>query len=214
MRPATEADAPFLAEAIISAEGSGGKPVTYQGLFNFTDQELQEALTAAAAEDLPGCELCYPNFLIAETPEAEPVAACAGWLEAEEDVSSNLIKAQLLPHVVGLQRWKSARERLRLFAGVSIARSPGALQLDEFYVRPAHRRKGLVTQLIAAHRERFAAKPYALEEIILSDANTRAQKAYQKAGFTELRRTHSEDPALRQVLNGNGLVLLQRQARP
>jgi GNAT superfamily N-acetyltransferase len=211
IRPATEADAPFLATVLQAAESSGAANSTYQCLFDIAPASIGELLCTIQSEELEGSELGWPNYLIAEAGGAA-VAACAGWVEAAEEGPSAMIKASVLPHFVGADTWRASAEKLKIFSEVAIERRPGTIQLESFYVAPEWRGHGLAGRLIDAHIERLrAAHPEAdVAQIQFVAGNTPAQKAYEREGFRVVQESWTDNPAIRRFIPGNGKVMVER----
>ncbi|MBX3102751.1 MAG: GNAT family N-acetyltransferase [Bacteroidetes bacterium] len=212
IRPATEADASFIAWAVRTAEASGTEVISYQRLFGLSDAELDTLLLTLAAEEADGQELTYNTHRVVEVAN-RPVAACAAWIEAQDSPPSHLVRAQLLAYVLGNDRLQAAADKLRVLAEVAIARTPGALQLEAFGVLPEYRGQGFTAALIESHIRHYKAEHpgLALAEIILMSENTAAQRAYAKAGFHVVHHTHSDNPLLLTLLPGAGKVLMQRR---
>lgn len=210
-RAATPKDAEFLAEVLRMAEGGGSGKVTYQRLFDLTDEELHNFLLRAQQEELEGCEMGYPNYIIAMV-EGEPAGACAAWIEGEIGMASNLIKANFIVEALGRDRWKAARDNLRTFSRVDIHREEGAMQLDSFAVMPNYKGYGITQKMIQEQRKRLKSLGYdpVKAQIIQTNTNIAARRAYEKAGFRFVRESASSDPELQRFLTGNGKILLEK----
>jgi GNAT superfamily N-acetyltransferase len=208
IRPATLQDVPFLARAIREAEAGGGGAATYERLFDLTETECLATLAAMLEEEIDGSELSVGAFLLAEDAANQPIAACAAWVEGAEGQPSSLLKAQLLHHTLGPERFRAAQPRLRLLAEVALERTQGALQLESFFTHPNARGKGIARQLIAAQLHRHPAARRA--EIQLTTANAAARAAYARAGFAEQATRRHPSPELAHLLGADGKVLLAR----
>ena len=212
-RRATASHLDFLAAAILEAERSGTAHTVYERLFDLTADELVSALKSMLGEEIPGSELCCASFLLALTePDGVPAGCIATWIEAEEGPASNLVRAGLLLHTLGADRWAAARPRLELLGEIDIPRAAGALQIEAVYVAEAHRGEGLTRDLIErALAETRAAKPHVRKAQILSVAeNESSLRAFSRAGFAVTRRTRSSSPALRALFPGAGRLLWER----
>jgi ribosomal protein S18 acetylase RimI-like enzyme len=210
-RAATPKDGEFLAEVLRQSEGGASGKVTYQRLFDLSDAELHDLLLRAQREEMEGCEMGYPNYVIAMV-DGEPAGACAAWIEGAVGMPSNLIKANFLMEALGRERWKAARENLRLFSTVDIQREQGAMQLDAFAVMPNYQGYGITRFMIEQQRKRLKSMGYAPDkaQIIQTNTNIAARRAYEKAGFRFVRESTSSDPELQRFLTGNGKILLER----
>jgi ribosomal protein S18 acetylase RimI-like enzyme len=210
-RPASEADVPFLVDCILLAEGAGAGPIAYQQLFGLDDHALRALLTDICEVELMGCELCYPNFYVAEVA-GQPAAATAAWIESLDGIPSGTLKAQLLAQVLGAERFLAARPMLELLSTIDIPRTPGALQLDAIAVLDAYRGKGLLQHLLSHIEADFSARQPAPEhvQILLMRENLRALSAYEKAGYRVVTETHSDDPIIPTLVPGTGRLLLTK----
>jgi ribosomal protein S18 acetylase RimI-like enzyme len=209
-REATVHDAPFVAEAVVAAESSGTEVFSYARIFGLTLETMKAFLRQIAAEEAAGQDLTHNNYLIAEF-RGKPVAACAGWVEAKNCAPSAMIKMQLLTHHLPPEVVAGAKSRLQKAATIHIERTPGALQLESFYVLPEFRGKNLPHKLINEHvkRHKLIFPDLKLAQIVLMRENTQALKSYLKAGFEIAAETRSDDPEISQLLPGTGKYLLQ-----
>lgn len=212
LRPATEADLPFLVEAIVAAEKSGTERLSYCTLFGLGEPELRTMLAAMLEEDLPGQELCISGFLLAER-DGEPAGAANGWVEGTGSRASAIVKANLLAHFVGRERISAAAPRLALIEPLVVAREPGALQIESVYVAPGFRRQGVCEHIVAALEQRALAapKPPAKGQIIVAAANEGALRVYRRCGYAEALRRGTADPAVAALLPATERVLLERR---
>jgi GNAT superfamily N-acetyltransferase len=213
LRSATAKDAPFLTTIICWAEAAGGIRTTYEALFELSRGELETMLQELVAEDIPGCELCFPAFVIAEH-KGQAVAACAAWVEGDGNQASNFLKAQMLCYALGPSRWKAAARRMETLSKVELPRIAGSFQLDAFGVLPEYRGQGLVQDLIEGQLERnrqLGPQPtHLLAQIQLVRGNAPAIRAYQKAGFEPSRERWTDDPGVHSILGSNGKLLLEK----
>lgn len=206
-RPAIPADTPFLAAALWYAEAGPSSASTYERLFGLSAEETLAVLAEALEEDLPGSELARSSYWVA-VAAGQPVATCAAWLEGAGNQASGFLKAQILPFVLGAERWRAAAGHLRAFAAVNLPRTPGTVQLEAFYTAPQHRGNGLARRLISAQLARFPAAHRA--EIQLTTANPAAQRAYEKAGFVADLRKDSAAAEVARLLGAPGKVRLAK----
>ncbi|MCE3007296.1 MAG: GNAT family N-acetyltransferase [Bacteroidetes bacterium] len=214
IRPATEADVPFLAWVLLQAEASGTQVISYQRLFQLADNELQDLVTTLLEEEIAGCDLSYVNYAIAEV-DGQPAGACAAWIEAQSHAPCQLIRGQMLAYALGPERLQAAKPRLDILAELNLNRTPGSLQLESFAVRPEYRGRQISTQLIHHHLQHYqAAHPaLALAEIQLMAENETALHAYLKAGFEVAERRNSAHPDITRLLPGREKILLRRALR-
>jgi ribosomal protein S18 acetylase RimI-like enzyme len=205
IRPATPLDYAFIAQAIWAAECGLGQRSTYEALFVLTQPQTLDLLQHVLAEELDDCELSPGAFLVAEA-DGIRAATCAAWLEHPGLGNSTSLKAQALPFVLGLPRWRAAEQHLRALAQVAIPRTENTLQLESFFTAVNFRGLGLAAQLIAAQRARFPAVQRA--EIQLAAHNLAAIAAYAKAGFVAVEERVSDDPLVAEILGGPGKLRL------
>lgn len=212
LRPATEADLPFLVEAIVAAEKSGTDRLSYCTLFGLTEPEVRAMLAEILAEDLPGQELCISGFMVAER-DGEPAGTACGWVEGSAARGSAIVKANLLAHFVGRERIAAAAPRLAQIAPLVVPRTPGALQIESVYVSPAFRRLGVCERIVAGIEQRALASPEppARGQIIVAAGNEGALRVYRRCGYAETLRRSSDDPAVSALLPATARVLLERR---
>lgn len=211
VRRAVEADREFLIEAILASEKGTAERIGYCEIFGLEEPELRELLGAILAEDFEGQELCTSGFLVAEADGRYAGAAC-GWLEGEAGMPSALIKANLLQHFFGAERVARARPWSARLEALSIAREPGAAQLESIYVRADQRGRGVGARILGEHMAQMRARsPEAAKaQIILVRDNAAARRAYEKLGFAVALERRSDDPALRAFVPGGAKILMER----
>lgn len=212
IRRATPKDIDFLTEAIIAAEKSGSQmPVSYTSIFSLTDNETKNLLKAALEEEIEGQELCHLHFLIAEM-DGQSAATCASWVEGADGVSSGQIKANILFHLLGNEKWSKAAEALKAVAETNIERSTGAAQIESVYTRPEYRGRGLMARIIEAHLKQQKQSYPSLEkaQVILLKNNTSAVNAYRKAGFEQVAERTGTHPLLSSLLPCPIKIMMER----
>ena len=211
-RRGTGEDLDFLTGAILDAERSGAAHTLYERLFELTEAEVADAIRSMLAEEIPGSELCCESFLLAVEESGAPVGCIATWIEGEEGPPSNLVRANLLLHTLGADRWSAARPRIELLREIDVEREAGALQIEAVHVAEAHRGKGLTRDLIERALAATRAEKVSVHRAqILSIAeNESSRRAFTRAGFTITRQTHSESPGLRALFPGAGRLLWER----
>ena len=209
-REAAPGDAPFIAEAVVAAESSGTGVFSYARIFGVEESAMKNFLTEIAREEAAGQDLTHNNYLVAEF-RGKPVAACAGWIEAQNCAPSAFVKMQLFSHFLPREVVFGAKKNMEKVAEVNIERTPGALQLESFYVLPEYRGKNLPHKLINEHvkRHKLVFPELKTAQIILMRENGQALKSYMKAGFEIVKETRSDDPEIPKLLSGSGKYLLQ-----
>jgi ribosomal protein S18 acetylase RimI-like enzyme len=212
IRRATSNDIDFLTEAIIAAEKSGtGMQLSYATIFRMREEEAAALIKQAMEEEIEGQELCHLHFLIAEV-NGERAATCASWIEAKEGIASGQLKANILFHLVGKEKWENASVELKAVAGTNIERTQGAAQIESVYTRPGFRGRGLTSMIIEEHLKQHRAAHHGLEkaQVILLKNNTSAANAYRKAGFVETAEKTGDDPVLVYLLPCSTKIMMER----
>jgi GNAT superfamily N-acetyltransferase len=210
-RRGTLDDIDFLVAALIGAERSGGAQSLYERLFDFGEPELAALLKGLFLEDVPGSELCCESFWLA-IEAGRPAGCVATWVEAGDGPPSHFVRASLLSHALGVERWKLAAERLRALAPIDIARTAGTLQIEGVYVSPAHRGQGVVGDLLehalrAAPLENASVRRAQILSVVGNESSSRA---FEKAGFVVAQRSESDDPRVSALFPGRGRLLWER----
>ncbi len=211
IRRATEADAPLVAQLIALADRSGGDRLSYQTLFDLSEADAHHLLLQLAELDELGQELCWPNFYLIER-EGQVAGGLAAWVETAHGLSSAAARGQLLAFALGAERFLAAKSKLQLLERIDIPRAAHTLQLDSIAMLPAFQGQGLLRPLMqAAIADQLMHHPSVhTAEIHLLENNHRARHAYEKLGFTEIKHTHSDDPALQALISGSGRVALKK----
>lgn len=211
IRRATIADADFLVEAIVNAEKSGTDRLSYSTIFNIEEVKVREILKEMILENEGYCELSIDPFLIAEI-DGEPAGAIASWIEGEDDIPSAIVKANLLFSFMPPTALESLKSVSQILEEVHIPRIDGALQLESIYTVPKHRGNGLAKLLIDQHVANAKEKDANVNraQIILSDVNESALKAYKKADFELTLHKKSDQPLVREILPSGGNYCLEK----
>jgi GNAT superfamily N-acetyltransferase len=210
IRRATLADVEFVTAAVIDAERSGRPFTMYERVFDLTEAELRDLLHAIFVEDVPGSELWCESFLLALDGD-HPVAAIATWIEERDAPPSAIVRANLLSHTLGIDKWKSAAPKLRSLATIDLPRRPGTLQIEAVHTAPAHRGRGLSGQLIAFALDecRRLSPDVTHSQVISVLENEVAARAFARAGYVVAGRSQG-DAALGELFPGTGRVLWER----
>lgn len=211
IRRAAPADADFIADAIIAAEKSGSNLLSYSAIFDLSEDEVREVLKQVMDEEIEGQEICLSHFLVAEVNE-EPAGACACWIEAKDGVPSGQMKANILYHVLGKEKWDKAAEKLKAIAETNIERTSGAAQIESVYTKKEFRGRGITALLIEEHIKQLKqhASPGKAQVILLSN-NADAERAYTRAGFKKIAERRGTSSLLKEILPGDGKVMMERQ---
>jgi GNAT superfamily N-acetyltransferase len=214
VRPATETDIPFIAQAIIAAEKSGTDTLSYTTIFGMSVQDAGSFLQAILKEKLDGCELSLSSFTIIDM-DNQAVAACASWIEGDDGQSSQHIKSSLITYSL-------KPNNLEHFLGIAndiqelvIDRPLNTLQLEYLYVDAAHRGQGLADKLIGAciNTARDNHPDVTTACLQLFDCNTIAMKTYQRSHFIETTRYIADNPRVKTLLPSHQKIIMQRTIR-
>ena len=211
IRKATAKDLDFLVEAVVSAEKSGTHVLSYSTIFGLDEQEVRRVLSAMIAENEGYCELSIDSFLVAEV-EGELAGAIAGWIEGEDEIPSAIVKANLLFTFMPESALVNLREVAPLLDEVHISREEGALQLESIFTVEKFRGQKIARQIIEKHIEIAKQKNPELSkaQIILSDVNESALKAYKNADFELTLHKKSEDPSICKILPSSGNYCMEK----
>ncbi len=210
-RQATLADIDFCTAAILEAERSGSPHTVYEKVFDLDRAALSSTVNAMLGEDVPGSELCCESFTIALS-DGNQIGCVAAWIENLGNPPSNLIRATLLSHVLGAERWVKAQPRLKLLSEIELKREPGTLQIEAVFVGTHARGKRVtartIEHVLARCRVDYPQVRQAQIQSVLE--NERSTRAFSNAGFAIAQRTHSDNAALRALFPGSGRLLWQR----
>ncbi|NNC94756.1 MAG: hypothetical protein HKN92_04285 [Chitinophagales bacterium] len=145
-RKATRDDIPFIVETIIQAERSGTNMISYQKVFNLSDDQLREFLMHMLNDETPHHDFTFTSYYLAEY-QGRIVGALAGFIEEGDEIPSKIIKGNLMAKHFGIEAWKNAADKLRLLSSIEIDRTPGTLQLEYGFVLPGLKAKGVMSSL-------------------------------------------------------------------
>jgi ribosomal protein S18 acetylase RimI-like enzyme len=210
VRPATRADAPFLAWAVLAA-GRSHVATSFWDLF--LDHPGDAAVEAFLAQRLllaPWRSWWHPaHFLVAEV-DGEPAAALSGFAPGDPDVRAP--QAALLDafraHGGDAAAFAAGIARASPFFTCTLDPSAGAWLVENVATRPGFRRRGLTARLVTEILARGRGAGHALAQLTLFVGNTPAQRAYEQAGFAiASERRHPEFEA---AIGCPGLARMQR----
>lgn len=198
----------FLVEAIMSAEQVPSGLSMYEVIFGMTCDEVREFLREALSADMSGRPLSLSSFRLV-TDGDRPVGCCASWVESIESMASGAWIAMLLSRHLGVSRFRSCGTAIRSLADAAPKRSPGALQLESFFVLPEYRGRGVARRLITGCLS-LAPVAVAKAEISLLIENTPALAAYSGAGFVECWRSPIASGEFFSRTRSSGFLQLQK----
>lgn len=212
-RKATPEDAPFLVETILGAERGDGGFVSYTRIFDLSEPELRQILTQIVVEDLDGQDLTYNGYVVAEQNGQFTGAFCA-WIEADEPpLPSGILKISLLREFIPSEKFLAARLRLEIASDIAIPRTAGALQLENLYVQPPFRGKGLGRALTEKCIETHVSKrpELALVQVTTLDTFLTAQNIYTQCGFKAAKTVRAQNSALQELYPGSARILFEKR---
>ncbi len=206
---------PFLVEAVLGAERSGGSHAGIARVFGSSDDRAADLIATMFAEEIDGCEFSVSSFLVAEIG-GTAAAAVAGWVEGfHDDMPSSLLRLNLIGFTFPTEAMETMRSNGPAVAPIRIDRAKGAVQIEYVYVAAAHRGKGLSTALIQAHITRALALPQPphLAQVQVFANNAPAINAYQALGFKVTASVRSADPRTLELLPFNEKLLMEKIIR-
>jgi len=167
--PARQQDAPFIGASVVDAIGE--EIAANLAGENHTVGDVIDMFASLAGRD--DTQYSYRNALVALDDEGEPVGVCVGYDGA-------------LLHELRRPFFEVVTERLgQHLEGVEDECEPNEFYLDTLAVLPAHRGKGIASQLLKAmiERAREAGKPAGL---LVDKINPRARRLYERVGFVQV----------------------------
>ncbi|MEI6122459.1 MAG: GNAT family N-acetyltransferase [Bacteroidota bacterium] len=208
---ATEQDIDFIIEAIVAAEKSGTKRLSYATMFGFDMAQVHELLRNAVLEDIPGQELALSGFIVAWIDENRAAAVCS-WIEAADEIPSAVLKANVLYYFLGADTIAKAAEKAKMVADLDIPRQAGTLQIESVYVSNKYRGLGVSNKLILEHiRSSLQTTDggFSRVQIHVAETNASAVRAYEKLGFeTKIRKTCA-DKAVLEILPADTRIMME-----
>lgn len=214
IRPATLADADFLAKTIIEAEKSGTDRCGMALYFEIDEKDLHHYLVQMLEEEIDGCEFSISSFLVA-TYDGEPVAALGGWLEGhnEDNMPSSLLKSNLISYYLPKDKVEKTREKIDIVKDIQIEREPGAYHFEYAYVNPEHLGHKLMQKMMLEHFNmakeldpsvsKVYSHPFSHNETII--------KVHEQMGFEIIKEYKSTNPLTKQLYPSDTLVLMEAE---
>lgn len=210
VRRATVTDVPFLVEAVLAAEKSGTDRAPIARLFGLQEDEVRALLKRMFEEEIDGCEFSVTSSLIAEV-DGRPAAAVAGWIEGanEDDMPSQMLRTNLIGFTFPPHAMAAMRAQGPAVASLSIPRKKDSLQIENVYVDPLFRNKGLAAMLINAHMQRVPPQTI-LAQVQVFAHNIRAVRLYASLGFRVQGKFLTEHPLANALLPYPEKLLMER----
>lgn len=184
IRPATEADASFIAWVQQEAARSH-LPYGFWDLAFIGPDEWRLALIEKIVRAQARSFCHWSNFLIAEVDGA-PAAGLSGYENPSVTAGELLFAA--MAEAFGAVGWTelqagAMQERIVPFLTCIPEAAEEDWVVEWVATRPEHRGKGLVKSLLQAILARGAERGHAQSQIAVLIGNTAAQRAYESAGF-------------------------------
>jgi ribosomal protein S18 acetylase RimI-like enzyme len=193
IRPATAADADFVAWVILTASRSQLPIGAWDHYVDADEASVLAFLHRMVTQDVPSfCQ--WDGFLVAEV-DGVPAAGLSGYASSEPAM------ANPEPALIAASRafgWTEAQHlaagaRLGAFLTCVIEPPPDTWIVEWVATRPAFRRRGLVHELLLAILDAGRRRGFARSQIMVFVGNTAARCAYERAGFVFTDDTRHPD---------------------
>jgi len=146
IKKATKSDFQFIATCIIESEKSGSDIFSYNAIFDLTESEFTEILNTIFEEDIPDQPWCYQHWSILSV-NGKPASGLCSWIEGRNEISSDVLKSQLLNFMIPKQ-FAESMEKPKMVSEITIPRKKNTLQLEHLYTKLEFRGKGLMRKLM------------------------------------------------------------------
>jgi GNAT superfamily N-acetyltransferase len=212
-RAATNADIPFIVEAILESERV--VPVVgatmYSLVYQLNLDEARAFIRESLAQPLNGCQLALRAFRVV-TEGDRTVGCAAAWTEAVGALPSGHLLAMLISRSIGAARWREQAAAVRALASAAPNRARGTLQLESFFVAESARGRGVAGLLIDHALRAASASELAptMAQISLLAENERARRAYAANGFVETWQSPQSDDAFFTLTRSIGFIQMTR----
>ncbi len=211
IRKASEKEVPFLVRTIIDAEKSGTSILPYEKIFGLSEDETENILNSILKQNEEDCELSMDAFLVA-FHDNKPIGAVSAWIEALNDVSSSVIKGNLLRQHLSMKNLINASKYWQNLQEVHFDIPVKSIQIGLVYVAEEARGNRLAEKLIKQQLEVLQKKINQKEEKVFVQVyhnNLSAIKAYNRIGFEIIETKENLDKNLLGVLPDTKKVLMQ-----
>lgn len=198
IRKAEAKDLPFIIDCIIESEKSGGDIFPYSAALGVSISRFSQILLDIFDEEINDQPWCLDHWYIAESPDGTAAAGLSSWVEGKSDVSSDMLKAQMLNYFLK-NEWQESQDKLTVLSSVTIPRKSQYVQLEHLYTHPSHRGKGYMKNLINGVFNTFENSNF---EIQVLESNKNAVSLYEYIGFSVNERQCNEDIERLSLLSG------------
>ncbi len=183
IRQAGPEDADFIAWVMLAAARSHVERGIWEVMTGGTEEDCLAYLRVVAATEVP--HLFHSStFIIAEV-DGVPAAALSGYNPQELGMDAYM---QAFPEVIGKMGWDdtetaAAIGRVTPCTTCFPDNAEGAWVVENVATVPEFRRKGLIDKLLNEMIDKGRKQDFRLAQIGVYIGNTKAQNAYEKAGF-------------------------------
>lgn len=146
IKQATKNDFEFICKCIIESEKSGSSIFSYNAIFDLNETQFIEILDQIFDEDVEDQPWCYQHWTILFV-DGLPASGLCSWIEGMNDLSSDVLKTQLLNFMIPT-RFVESMEKLKIVSTITIPRKKNTLQLEHLFTKLEYRGQGLMRQLI------------------------------------------------------------------
>ncbi len=146
IKKATVSDFEFITSCIIESEKSGSDIFSYSAIFDLTESDFTGILKSIFEEEIEDQPWCYQHWSILYL-NGKPASGLCSWIEGRNEISSDVLKSQLLNFMIPKQFAESI-EKLKMVSEITIPRKKNTLQLEHLYTKLEFRSKGLMRKLM------------------------------------------------------------------
>jgi ribosomal protein S18 acetylase RimI-like enzyme len=161
-----------------------------------------------------GCEFSISSFFIAFYND-KPVGAVGGWAEGlNTDISSNLIKSNLINYLFPKDNVIKAQAKLEMIKELlQIERPAGTYQIEYGYVDNEHRGKLITNMLMDEHFANAKRLDSNIKAVQVScfETNVTSIRMHEKNGFRQVRRFVCNNEEVLNYMPHNVKVLLEKK---
>ena len=208
IRPATAADADFVAWTILTASRSQLALGAWDHYLAADEPAVLAYLRRMVTQDVRSfCR--WEGFLVAEV-DGVPAAGLSGYVSSDPAMAN---PEPALAIASGAFGWSEAEHRaagarLGAFLTCVTEPPPDTWVVEWVATRPAFRRRGLVHELLLAILDAGRGRGFARSQIMVFIGNTAARCAYERAGF--LFVDEKRDPEFDRLMGCPGIERLLR----
>jgi ribosomal protein S18 acetylase RimI-like enzyme len=210
IRPATPADAQFLAWTAQEADRAHTGKGSLDLIFDLEESERLDILAALTTSDVDSY-LHHSRFLVADLDD-QPAAALSGYVAA--DLPTDSFEAATR-HTLRQRGWPAERinsliARKRYFSSnyFRVPEPSDTLRVEWVAARPQARRRGLIQRLLISLLEAARDRGMPTAHVGTPLGNTPAIRAYERAGFTIYAEARHAD--FEAIYNTPGIVFLRQ----